>query len=122
MNLVAIQFESRRLRETRRGALTILAAVMCIVLLGMVAFAVDIGYILSSKEEIQRTADAWALAAAWEFADCINEGYSPEDAMSIARTVDNSYSESNHVGNLGPSVRLECVKRSWRRHGVWLHR
>lgn len=94
----------QNLPAARRGALTILAAVLCVVLLGMVAFAVDIGYILSSKEEIQRTADAAALAAAWEFAESITEGYTPAEALAKARIEGNSYSGANPVGNLGPAV------------------
>lgn len=90
--------------EDRRGALTVLAAVLCVVLLGMVAFAVDIGYVLSSKEEIQRTADAAALAAAWEFADRISDGYSTSDALVYARTTGNTYSQANLVGRVGPEV------------------
>ena len=53
----------RRTRGQRRGSITVLAAVFSIVMLGMVAFSVDIGYILSVKEELQRTADAAAMAA-----------------------------------------------------------
>ena len=34
---------------------------------GMVAFSVDVGYLLSVKEELQRTADAAALAAVWDY-------------------------------------------------------
>lgn len=92
------------LRQDRRGAISILAAVLAVVLLGMVAFAVDIGYILSSKEEIQRTADAAALAAAWEFADRLTERESTTDAIASARIEANSYAKLNHVGNLGPEV------------------
>lgn len=89
---------------SRRGALTILAAVLCVVLLGMVAFAVDIGYILSSKEEIQRTADASAMAAAWEFAARVADGHTPEEALTYARDEGNAFSGANPVGNLGPAL------------------
>ena len=53
--------------NSRKGAITILAAILTVVLVGMVAFSVDIGYVLSAKEELQRTADASALATCWEF-------------------------------------------------------
>ena len=46
----------------RRGTIVILAAFLSIVLVGMVAFCVDIGYILSAKEDMQRSADSAALA------------------------------------------------------------
>lgn len=91
-------------RRHRRGALTILAAILCVVLLGMVAFAVDIGYVLSSKEEIQRTADAAALAAAWEFAERLSDGCTSAEAQAYARTEGNGYSVANPVGHVGPAV------------------
>ena len=47
---------------------------MSVVVLGLVAFAVDVGYMLSSKQELQRTADAAALAACWEFANELANG------------------------------------------------
>lgn len=49
-----------------RGATLGLAAVAMVVLLGMVALAVDVGMIMSARTEAQRTADAAALAAAGE--------------------------------------------------------
>ena len=52
-----------RNQQARRGAITILAAFLSIVLISMVAFCVDVGYVLSAKEELQRSADSSALAA-----------------------------------------------------------
>jgi hypothetical protein len=48
----------------RRGAVIVMAAVMMVVLLAMVAFAVDSGYMLSVRTELQRAADAGAMAGA----------------------------------------------------------
>ena len=56
-----------RKHQTRRGAITVLTAFMSIMLVGMVAFSVDIGYLLSAKEELQRSADSSALAACSEY-------------------------------------------------------
>lgn len=53
----------------RRGSIAILSACLLVVLLGMVAFAVDLGYIAYARTELQRTADACALAAAAELPD-----------------------------------------------------
>jgi hypothetical protein len=47
---------------TRRGNIVVLSAVLMVVLLGMVAFAVDVGYIHNTNAELKRTADAAALA------------------------------------------------------------
>ena len=53
----------------QRGAIAVLAAFMLIILLAMVAFAVDLGYIAYAKTELQRSADAAALAAAARLPD-----------------------------------------------------
>ena len=50
--------------NNRRGAVAVLAAVMFVVLLGMIAFAVDIGYIGLARTQLQTAADSAALAAA----------------------------------------------------------
>jgi len=49
-------------RRSRRGAVVVLMAVLLTVLLGMIAFAVDVGYMLTARTELQCAADAAALA------------------------------------------------------------
>src|SRR5687767_3988675 len=53
-------------RKNRRpgSAVISLAAVLMVVMLGMIAFAVDIGYIAVARAELQNGADAAALAGA----------------------------------------------------------
>ena len=77
------------------GAITVLAAVLAIVLVGMVAFCVDIGYVLSAKEEMQRSADSAALAACWEFGQTC-ERHKPSAAAGYARH-GGQYASLNHV-------------------------
>jgi Flp pilus assembly protein TadG len=84
-------------RQSRRGAITILAAIFAIVLVGMVAFSVDIGYILSAKEELQRSADASALAACWEYGQKMAKGNASAVAISSARTAAATYASLNKV-------------------------
>jgi hypothetical protein len=50
--------------RSRRAAVLPLVTVCLLVLLGFVAFAVDLGYVYCSRAEMQRTADASALAGA----------------------------------------------------------
>jgi Flp pilus assembly protein TadG len=88
----------------RRGAISVLAAFMSVVVLGMVAFAVDVGYVLSCKQELQRTADSAALAACWEYAKGLSQGQAPADAMTQARYAAVSYAGSNPVGNVNPAI------------------
>ena len=51
-------------RSRRKGAIAVLAAIFMVVMLGMVAFSVDVGYIANTQAELQRACDAAALAAA----------------------------------------------------------
>jgi hypothetical protein len=78
---------------------------MSVVLVGMVAFCVDIGYVLSAKEELQRSADASALATCWEYAQRLSDGYSTSDSATYARAVTSQYAAENHV--TGHSVTLD---------------
>ena len=85
------------LRE-RCGSITVLSAFMSIVVLGMVAFCVDIGYVLSAKEEMQRTADSAALAAAWEYAQQLTDPLmTSADAATAARVEAQLCVTANHV-------------------------
>lgn len=54
----------RNCRSMRRAVILPLVAISLILLLGFVAFAVDLGYVYVSRAEMQRTADAAALAGA----------------------------------------------------------
>lgn len=47
----------------RRGALAVLTAILIVPLIGMLAFSIDVGYLLKKRGELQRTADAAVLAA-----------------------------------------------------------
>ena len=49
-------------QSTRNGTVVVLIAVMLVVLLGCVALAVDVGYLYVARAELQRAADAGALA------------------------------------------------------------
>jgi hypothetical protein len=51
---------SRRQRPTRRGTIAVLAAMLILPLVAMVAFAVDYGYLLKIRTDLQRAADAAA--------------------------------------------------------------
>lgn len=94
-----------RLRRSapRRGAITVLMAFFMIGLLGMVAFSVDVGYLINGREELQRTADSAALAAVWELAqNSVKQNSSL--AMSEARAEAVTVAFQNDVCKQGPSV------------------
>ena len=49
--------------QRRQGAVVPLVAILLVVILGVLAFAVDVGFIALADTELQRTADTCALAA-----------------------------------------------------------
>src|SRR3954463_4160009 len=89
--------KTMRRHETRRGAITVLAAIMAVVLVGMVAFSVDVGYVLSAKEELQRSADASALATCWEDGKQLGKGDGVSTAPGAAGTTAAQYASLNRV-------------------------
>lgn len=54
----------RRASDRRRGVVAVQVAVLLVVLLGFAALTVDVGVMYNAKADLQRTADAAALAAA----------------------------------------------------------
>ena len=53
-------------QHQRRGAIIVLAAMCMVIVAVILAFTVDLGLLLSARTEMQRSADAAALAGAWE--------------------------------------------------------
>lgn len=88
----------------RRGAVTVLAALFSVVLIGMVAFAVDLGYVLSVKEEMQRSADAAALAACWDYCQALVDGDDSNEAQCSARGSASYFAGSNEISQQAPAL------------------
>lgn len=90
----------------RRGNIIVLTAIFMIAFLALVAMSVDIGYLQNAKVELQRTADAAAVAAAWELIDedAVTGAPNLTNDISAARTVAVSYAAQNKVCNTGPVV------------------
>jgi hypothetical protein len=91
-------------RRTRQGAVVVLAAFLMIVMLGAIAFAVDVGMLLLARTELQRTADAAAIAAAWEFARQDEHWLLQQEARRTARR----YAVENEVLLSGPRLRYNA--------------
>lgn len=67
--------------RTRRGAATVFVAISMVFILGFAALAVDISALYSAQSELQRTADASALAAATALS---SGGTSQDEAIDLA--------------------------------------
>ena len=50
----------------RSGAIAVAAAIIIPVLIGMMAFAIDCGFLLKTRSDLQRAADAASLSAVRE--------------------------------------------------------
>jgi hypothetical protein len=73
----------------RRGALVVLAALLLVLMVGLLAYSIDVGYMVMSQTELQRSLDAAALAGAGAIADGADE----------AEEVVRQYFRYNEVGN-----------------------
>jgi Flp pilus assembly protein TadG len=61
---MAIAPRSRTAAANRRGILTVLASLCLLLILGLLAFTIDLGYIVKTESELQNAADAAAMSAA----------------------------------------------------------
>ena len=68
----------------RRGNVLVLTILLMVVMIGMLAYAIDLGCLVHARTELQRTADASALAAAAKLPD-----------QAVARTAAHSVAEEN---------------------------
>ena len=97
--------------KSRRGAVIVLTAFLMIAMLAMVAFALDIGYILVAKTELQQAADSAAMAAVWELIDEQAPTGSPDPTSTIydARQIALQYAGLNTVTGDSPLLAMVLV-------------
>jgi hypothetical protein len=87
-------------QKKRSGNTLILALFAMIGMFGMVAMAVDIGYLHLVDSELQRTADAAALSGAWElYREKELFGTDPCIAVGKSQGVIDRYAAMNKAGN-----------------------
>lgn len=73
-----------RRRNDRRGAIAVLAALLVAALVGMVAYSIDHGYLLKVRSDLQKAADASALAAVQ---DLIRQEDGTQNLEAVRQTV-----------------------------------
>lgn len=102
----------RNTRQRREGNVLVLTAFMMICMFALLAFAVDLGYINVARTELQRSADAAAMAAAWELIDeDVLSGYScPYYTELGARSRATQYAGLNTVATHAPSLDYHDVQ------------
>ncbi len=87
----------------RRGGTALFSLCLMIVTLVLCAFAVDWGYLMTAKSELQRSADSAALAAAWELID--------EDAVSGTPNTTESHADARSVAVTYAGNNIVCTAR-----------
>lgn len=92
--------------QQRQGAVNVLIAFMLVGLLCSAAIAIDLGYLLSGREELQRTCDAAALAACWEMATQSANGASNSSAIENARSVASTFAGLNTITKEAPNLAI----------------
>jgi Flp pilus assembly protein TadG len=94
----------------RKGTIAVLLAILLVPLLGMVAFAVDMAWIASSKAKLQAAADAAALAGVRQLMDGYVAFNAPlatgkdtiiSNAEALAMTFAKNFASYNGAGGVG---------------------
>jgi hypothetical protein len=79
---------------------------MMVMLFALVAFAVDMGYLMTARSQLQTAADAAALAGCWELID--ENCYDPcWDGPDDARATAGQFAGLNHVAGDSPGLQNE---------------
>ena len=98
------RFRNKRCR--RRGNVLVLTAFLMIAMIAFVAMGVDLGYIQNARVELQTSADAAAMAAAWELVDTdwLSGSANMADDVSAARERALEYAAYNKVCQAAPAL------------------
>jgi Flp pilus assembly protein TadG len=90
----------------RRGNVLILTAFLMVLLMALLALAIDVGYLFTARTELQRSADAAALAAAAGLIDpeSINDDLMLQQVIAEARQQASAYAARNLVCSAAPVV------------------
>ncbi len=90
----------RNVASRRRGTVVVMVAVFMVALLGFAAITVDVGAMYNARNDLQRSADSAALAAAARLSD-----FELGDPLELAKAAAVEYVASNGV--LGRSVTVD---------------
>jgi Flp pilus assembly protein TadG len=104
----------RPTRASRRGAVLPLTAILIVFLLALTAFAIDLGWIMVVRTQLQSAADSAALAGTQQLLDssylagttAANTGAATDSAMAKANTSARAFAGLNSGGNVTLDVAL----------------
>jgi len=96
---------SKRPRAKRGGNIALLSLFLLVIMLSVVALAVDIGYFQVASTELQRSADSAAIAATWKLLDEMGPNASVTPAtLSAVRSTASQYAGFNQVASAAPNL------------------
>ncbi len=96
--------------RARKGNVLVLTTFSMVCLIALLALTVDLGYLKVARTELQRSADAAAMAAAWELID--DDALYGSDSYYLeeeARTKASQYAALNTVTTQGPALDYQDV-------------
>lgn len=93
-------------RRRRKGSIILLASVMMVAMVCMVAFATDLGVVCVARTGAHRSADAAAMAAAWDLLDDDRLKGEYELVYQNMRSLAADYAELNEVFDDGTAIDL----------------
>ena len=100
-DVLALSPVLRRRQSQRRGSIIVLTALFLVMLIAMLAFAIDIGYMESTETDLRRAVDSAVLAGAGELTD----GNTEELQETVLQFLDHNPVGSNFVQ--GENVTVE---------------
>ncbi len=103
-NQSAYNLSRARSKSKRKGVTIVFALFLMTVLIGMLAFSIDIGYLSASKAELRRSADAAALAGCWQVYDSLVQGQNSTALTDAARSAAVNAAAANKVCNKAPAL------------------
>lgn len=100
----SLSVRARRRDIDRHGNVIVLTAIMMVVMMAFLAFAVDVGYIANTKSELRRAVDAGALAGAGRLVD----------GVEAARPQVINFVQRNLIGaRTADAANIEVTAGSW---------
>lgn len=95
----------------RKGNILVLTAFFMVGAFALLACAIDLGYLQVARTELQRSADAAAMAATWELVDdgALTGSSSPSYLQQLAQNKAVEYAALNTVTTQGPALDFQDI-------------
>ncbi len=92
----------------RRGNVVVITVLLMFSVLVIVALAVDVGFLHVARTQLQRSADAAAIAATWRLLESTGPGHALPDTSAVSDTAA-QYAALNAVVNAAPALAADDI-------------